>query len=475
MPGRRGMTPGAFLEDQPEMGEASAHELSHARNNITYPSVPPLRSTSKHRTKNSGVDEPETFYESMAGALDDQSDNSHHYEEPRQTVELVRPMAIDLDTGKGQFTNEEEFIKFIHDTSEEDLWKYFNEAQEQAKTLYSELQNSGFKYNTLAKKLDDSIRKNIELTQTNRQLQESHSSFFPTRENGTPSSVLGGNKRSAKYPDPELFRGTSSPSFPQWRIAIQAKLDTNADHFQDEKSKITYVYTRTTGQAADQLRPYITTDGRLAFDTVRELLDELAAVYTDPNEMQKARDTYRGLYQHRCTDLQDFHVKFTLNANLAGIPRDMWMYDYYDKLSTKLQLALAPTRHTYTTFTALVNACRTIQNALDVVARTEKRVGNHVGVATPAAAKKNLTIQRTPTVVTVSNDRWGDVPIEFRGKLTDTLRATLMGVGRCFFCRLMGHTLAECPKKKAADLAKTHGVNEVADITQGASEKQGNE
>jgi hypothetical protein len=465
MPPHREKIPGAFPEDLPEMRDLSAHERSHARtdaNKVIYLNIPLSRSSSRHRAQEPEVERPEEFY-ATRDEIRHEDDDLQDSEDVHHIIETKEPMGLDLDTGEGHFTNQEEFIKFIQEVPEEDLWKHFTEAQEQTKILYHELQSAGLKYSSLAQKFDEIFRKNVELAASNRQLRDNQSASQPANDYDSLFSMAGSNKRSAKYPDPKLFKGTSSPSFPQWRIAIQAKLDTNADHFQDEKAKVTYVYTRTAGEAAEQLRPYITASGHLAFSTVSEILEELAAVYIDPNEKQKARDAYRGLYQYRCSDLQDFHVKFTLNANLAGIPREMWLHDYYDKLSNKLQLALAPTRHAYTSLPALVNACRTTQNSLDVVARTENRAGSRTGSAMPATTGKTIT---TRTTITASSDsRWGDIPVEFRGKLTDALRATLIAAGRCFFCRKTGHSLGDCPAKKASDSAKTREVMEVADTS----------
>jgi hypothetical protein len=93
------------------------------------------------------------------------------------------------------------------------------------------------------------------------------------------------------------------------------------------------VYGRTSGEAAKQLRPYLTATG-LSFCSVEEVLEALADVFVDPDELEKAHHAYRTLYQHKCKDFSEFHKQFVLNASLAQIFRHQWMDDYFYKLFT---------------------------------------------------------------------------------------------------------------------------------------------
>jgi hypothetical protein len=63
---------------------------------------------------------------------------------------------------------------------------------------------------------------------------------------------------------------------------MKNKLETNADHYPTEKSKITYAKSRIGGDAAEHITPrMINTPNR--FQTVEEIFVYLHQVFGDPD------------------------------------------------------------------------------------------------------------------------------------------------------------------------------------------------
>lgn len=61
--------------------------------------------------------------------------------------------------------------------------------------------------------------------------------------------TLNGTSKSAKIPDPPLLTDGKEPTFDNWRIQVNGKLEVNTDHFATEQACMTYVFGRTSGDA----------------------------------------------------------------------------------------------------------------------------------------------------------------------------------------------------------------------------------
>ena len=58
---------------------------------------------------------------------------------------------------------------------------------------------------------------------------------------------------SAKVLDPKKL--SNRESFDHWEVEIYGKFEVNADHFDNEKAKMYYVYSLTEGDAKKHLYP----------------------------------------------------------------------------------------------------------------------------------------------------------------------------------------------------------------------------
>ena len=122
------------------------------------------------------------------------------------------------------------------------------------------------------------------------------------------------NKRSVKLPDPEVFTGevNREPHFRTWKALMENKLEVNADHFPTRLSKAAYVFSRTSGQVATILRPYVETRSPLVrtSDLMIELIKEN---FDDPFYVSNRKQQLRALYQ-RNKPFPEFHSQFLILA-----------------------------------------------------------------------------------------------------------------------------------------------------------------
>jgi hypothetical protein len=75
------------------------------------------------------------------------------------------------------------------------------------------------------------------------------------REHSFTDTYLESDQRSLKQPDLPLLSDSKDLTYTSWSILVQAKLQDNNDHFPSKKSKLTYVYGRTTEAAQAYLEP----------------------------------------------------------------------------------------------------------------------------------------------------------------------------------------------------------------------------
>ena len=63
------------------------------------------------------------------------------------------------------------------------------------------------------------------------------------------------SSRSAKVADPLLLTDGTDPTFDNWKLQLQDKLEVNIDHFPTTRAKMAYVFSRTGRDAQTHLRP----------------------------------------------------------------------------------------------------------------------------------------------------------------------------------------------------------------------------
>lgn len=90
------------------------------------------------------------------------------------------------------------------------------------------------------------------------------------------------SSRSAKVADPPLLIDGTDPTFDNWKLQLQDKLEVNVDHFPNTRAQMAYVFGRTGGDAQTHLRPRYAQDSADLFLSEGEIIDYLSSIYKDP-------------------------------------------------------------------------------------------------------------------------------------------------------------------------------------------------
>ena len=126
----------------------------------------------------------------------------------------------------------------------------------------------------------------------------------------SPSENPGRLQRSAKIPDPLILTDGKDPTFDSWKLQMRGKLRANADHFPTVEDRMTYVFSRTGGDAQGHLLARYDEESKDPFLTDKDMIDLLASIYEDPHKIQNARLNYRGLMMKSTETFADFHTRF---------------------------------------------------------------------------------------------------------------------------------------------------------------------
>ena len=211
--------------------------------------------------------------------------------------------------------------------------------------------------------------------------------------------------KSAKIPDPPILTDGKDPTFDNWKIQMNGKLSVNADHFANEEACMTYVFSRTGGDAQRHLRPRSNPDSVDPFLTAKDMIQLLADIYEDPFRIQNARREYRQLMIKTTETFPNFYTRFLHLAGEGQIPEeDLWP-DLYNKLTLELQRAIAPTEESLTTVQDLQKAIRRLDQNLRQIKERSDRVKARAGTATALAGRTALTTAVRNTATTAATAR----------------------------------------------------------------------
>jgi hypothetical protein len=95
------------------------------------------------------------------------------------------------------------------------------------------------------------------------------------------------------------------------------------------------------GHALALISPRLNQDSRHAYETIRELYTYLEKLYGDPNKERNARQAFKELSMKKGQTFQEFYALFLRHVADGNInPQDL-KDDLNDKLTWKLQEAVA--------------------------------------------------------------------------------------------------------------------------------------
>jgi hypothetical protein len=268
------------------------------------------------------------------------------------------------------------------------------------------------------------------------------------------------SSRSAKVADPPLLTDGADPTFDNWKLQLQDKLEVNADHFPTIRAKMAYVFGRTGGDAQTHLRPRYAQDSAEPFLSEEEMIDHLSSIYEDPFRVQNARLGYKSLNMKTTETFSAFQTRFLHLAGQAQIPQEDLLPDLFDKLTLDLQRAVLPAFTTAQTLKELTDHCLAIDQGLRrIKARADRmKARNPSNQATSnARTARNTPVQPATPTAPAANPATSRVASPAAGQAltrptySDPRIQALSDQGACFSCGQKGHPARNCPTKAKAD------------------------
>jgi hypothetical protein len=244
------------------------------------------------------------------------------------------------------------------------------------------------------------------------------------------------SRRTINLPDPPLFEGKTKDgiTFDNWLIQVKNKLRGNSDLYPTEELKIIYVSSRVGSDALALISPRLNESSRYSYATVEDLYEHLKELYGDPNKVHNARQAFKGLVMQKGQTFQDFYAVFLRHVADGNISPDDLKHDLNDKLTLKLQEAVAiyyndPNIRT----TQFAKHCTTNDQQISA------RAGKKEQLFRKAEALENLSTRSFVRSRANIKDPSVEKAAAPRTSATDL---------KCYNCNEFGHISRECSKPR---------------------------
>jgi hypothetical protein len=400
-----------------------------------------------NQTENGGLDEDT---HEPADGISYEEFTAHWGTDPERCWEAISRIYIALDTKANQNCAEAALLneQLIESQSETDDLKRQNEQiRQEHEQIQTQLIAANLERDEAREKLEEAIRERNDFA-----LQVARRSGI----GNAGSQASAASSKSAKIPDPPLLSDGKDPHFEDWLLAIKQKLIANADHFPNPMMRITYVTSRTEGNARKHITPHLREDAVNPYQDSTDLLKHLENVFADPNRERVAKRKYNTLYMKPSVKWNDFISEFLYLAAEASVPEETWKDDLYNKLSLRMQeLTMPAYNDDDKTFREFTDYCSRTATNIENMERIKARLNGSANTrtrGTGATSRATTPAAATPSVNNATARGRTATASPAPSNLDDETRKRLMSEGKCFTCFQVGHTSRSCPMKQAAQL-----------------------
>ncbi|PTU18471.1 hypothetical protein P175DRAFT_0503272 [Aspergillus ochraceoroseus IBT 24754] len=234
---------------------------------------------------------------------------------------------------------EKHSLEVQHDgaTSSMDLLQFCRNAETCPAVLFKQLCNQQRLFRTRISELENILAakddvKNESDSTMNEASEEENLSTALQIENITPI-------QSAETPDPPILTGHMALTFANWKFLMEKKLAADAGHF-DTPGSISYLISRTSGEAQEQLLTRLRSKSLPPITNVKDALRYLTMLYDDPRPKVDHPVEFHSLRGEKSQFWNTFR-EFIWNVVKEEIPEANWgkklfdylewTYDYEDK------------------------------------------------------------------------------------------------------------------------------------------------
>ncbi|KAF7183950.1 hypothetical protein CNMCM7691_004440 [Aspergillus felis] len=256
--------------------------------------------------------------------------------------------------------------------------------------------------------------------------------------------------------DEDTYNDGKDPYFKDWLLAIKQKLITNADHFPNPMMRITYVTSRTEGNARKHITPCLQEDAVNPYQDSTDLLKHLENIFADPNRERVTKQKYSTLYMKPSAKWNDFISEFLYLTAEASVPKESWKDNLYNKLSLRMQeLTMPAYNNDDKTFREFTDYCSRTATNIKNMERIKARLNSSANACTRGTgvmSRATTLAAAAPSMDNTTACGYTATASPAPSNLDDETRKRLMNEGKCFTCFQVGHTSRSCPTKQAAQL-----------------------